>query len=511
METTSVAGDQATQRDLELILEIGLEIVAEHDLSRLLRLTAGRIKESLSYSYCAILLREGNDLVIRAVTQYSDGIIGQRIPVGQGLTGRCALSGEESFVADLSRNPYYLRLGHDAFQSELDIPIVFGGRVVGVLNTQSTALNAFTDRDRHVLRVLATQLGVALHNSHIRNQLELVQDIGVQLVTIVRPEQLFPWIVHQIRDRLHFDSCAILRVDGSDLVLESTTGGISRELLGLRIPIGRGITGRCALEKTVVNVGDLRHEPEYIASGVEGARSEIALPIMYEGQLHGVLTIESSAENAFDVDDVRLLSALSAQVAVALGQAQLFQAVERMAVTDGLTGLYNYRYFHERLSSEMLRSARFGHQLSLVMIDLDDFKQVNDRFGHLTGDEVLREVARVLRRDTRGFDESVALKDTDIGIASRYGGEEFVIIMPDTGSEGAASAASRLQATLQSHIGRAVGLVGSDGRVHAITGSFGVATYEKGLDLERFVRRADEAVYSAKHTGKNRVVVWTQK
>ena len=493
--------------DVDLILQIGLQISAEHDVARLLDVTVRAIKESLGYSYCAILLKEGTDLVIRAVTHYPDAIIGSRIPLGKGITGRCALSKVESLIPDVRQCPHYMHIGDEVFLSELDIPIIFRGKVLGVLNTQSTVTNAFGDSDLRTMKILATQLGVALHNAHIRNQLELVQDIGIQLVTIAKAAELFPWIVGQIQQRLHHDSCAILRVDGNELVLEASTGGYAQDLVGMRIRFGQGITGRCAAEKRVINVGDVRSDPGYITSGVEGARSEIAAPILFEGRLHGVLTIESGAEDIFDDDDVRLLSTLGAQVAVGLHQAQMFAESERMAVTDALTGLYNYRYFHERLHAETARSARYGHPLSLVMIDLDYFKQVNDRFGHLKGDEVLREVARTVRGNIRRFDEPMSVKYVDIDIASRYGGEEFIVIMPETGIKGAAVAAERLRAAIEADVGQATGLVGENGQTMNVTGSFGVATFEKGLGPEGLVKLADDAVYKAKHAGRNRVVV----
>jgi diguanylate cyclase (GGDEF)-like protein len=313
--------------------------------------------------------------------------------------------------------------------------------------------------------------------------------------------------VGQIHQRLHHDSCAILRVDDQHLVLEASTGGYVQDPVGMQIPFGHGITGRCAVENRVVNVGNVRSDAGYITSGVEGARSEIAVPIRFEEELLGVLTIESSAEDAFDDDDVRLLSTLGAQAAVCLHQAQLFAESERMAVTDGLTGLYNYRYFHERLHGEMARSVRYGHPLSLVMVDLDDFKEINDRFGHLKGDEVLREVARRIKKNTRGSDATVTTKRADVDIASRYGGEEFIIIMPEAGAAGAAIAAERLRAVIEAEVGGTVGLTDENGQPWTVTGSFGVAGFAPGLGPESFIKRADEAVYGAKRAGKNQVLV----
>ena len=128
--------------DLDLILQIGLQINAEHDLDRLLHLAVEAVKDSLHYPYCAVLLKEGTNLVIRAVTQDPEATIGKRLPLGHGITGRCAASRQEELVTDISQCPYYVHFGDEVFQSELDIPIVFRDRVLGVLNTQSPERDA---------------------------------------------------------------------------------------------------------------------------------------------------------------------------------------------------------------------------------------------------------------------------------------------------------------------------------------------------------------------------------
>jgi putative methionine-R-sulfoxide reductase with GAF domain len=143
MDDIGSPGANALRDHVDLVLEIGLRINAEYDLDRLLQLTVEAVKERLNYSYCAILLKEGADLVIRAVTEYPETILHKRIPIGSGISGRCAASKTESLVSDLSQCPYYVHLGDQAFASELDIPIVFRGKVLGVLNTQSTQTNAF--------------------------------------------------------------------------------------------------------------------------------------------------------------------------------------------------------------------------------------------------------------------------------------------------------------------------------------------------------------------------------
>lgn len=490
----------------ELIYEIGAQISAELDPQRLLRLIVDRIKAALGLSYCSILLKEGNNLVIRAITEHPEEIIGKKIPLGQGITGCCALNKKEFLVPDLSRCDFYIQLGDSVFRSELDVPIIFHGTVLGVLNVQSVRKNDFKHHDVQFMKILSNQIGVALHNSHVLAQMDLLQDIGMKLVSIIKPEELFALIVAETQQRLHYDTCAILEVSGDHLVFKASSEEFPRELIGLQIPIGKGITGRCALEKKVVNIGDVRLDPSYIRSGILDIRSEIACPVISEGELLGVLTVESKNENAFNEDDIRLLSILSLQVAVGMHNARMYAEIEKMAVTDPLTGLYNYRYFYERLGAELARSNRYHHPLSIIMIDLDDFKKINDHCGHQCGDRVLREAAEAMRKNIRRYDEPISLKGAELDIVSRYGGEEFIIIQPDTPLAGALVCAERLREMLETQIGPRSGLPCHENSPQRVTGSFGVAAFQEGETLESMVKRADTAMYQAKEQGKNRVI-----
>jgi diguanylate cyclase (GGDEF)-like protein len=164
----------------------------------------------------------------------------------------------------------------------------------------------------------------------------------------------------------------------------------------------------------------------------------------------------------------------------------------QLAVTDGLTGLYNHRHFHERLTLEVERSQRSGLPLSLLMLDVDHFKQFNDTFGHPAGDEVLRQLARVLA-DTRRANDVVA----------RYGGEEFAVILVDTPKFTAAKVAERVRERINTH-----DFSEAAPRAGKLSASIGVATFpDDGADAETLVRSADTALYAAKRAGRNRVVL----
>jgi len=334
---------------------------------------------------------------------------------------------------------------------------------------------------------------------------ELIYEIGVQISAEFDPQRLLHLIVDRIKTALDLSYCAILLKEGNDLIIRAVTE-YPEDIIGKKIALGQGISGRCALEKKVINVGDVRLDPDYIRSGIQDIRSEIACPVISEGSLLGVLTVESKNENAFSEDDIRLLSILSLQVAVGMRNARMYAEIEKLAITDPLTGLYNYRYFYQRLGAELARSQRYRHPLSIIMIDLDDFKKINDHCGHLCGDRVLREAALAIRKNIRRYDEPMILKGAEIDIVSRYGGEEFIIIQPDTPWQGALVCAERLRNMLETQIGPRSGLPCIENSPSRVTGSFGVAAFLAGETMESMIKRADTAMYQAKDQGKNRVV-----
>jgi diguanylate cyclase (GGDEF)-like protein len=181
---------------------------------------------------------------------------------------------------------------------------------------------------------------------------------------------------------------------------------------------------------------------------------------------------------------------LGSQAAVALENVRLHRLVERQASTDGLTDLANRRHFEEALAGEISRAERFGGTLALVLADLDDFKQVNDRYGHQAGDDVLRAFADVLRDTVR-----------DIDLAARYGGEEFAVLLPQTDLEGAERLAERLREAMEARR-----LMLDPGVSFTVTSSFGVASFPEAATPATLFAAADEALYRAKSAGKNCVV-----
>jgi diguanylate cyclase (GGDEF)-like protein len=228
---------------------------------------------------------------------------------------------------------------------------------------------------------------------------------------------------------------------------------------------------------------------ELARAGDPDAGSErLAFPLRVGSSDFGSLVLTS---DSFEADHVETAASLAAQVVVALENARLHRMVERQAMVDSLTGLANRRSIEESLRSEIARAARFSDSVCVVLADLDDFKQVNDQYGHAAGDEVLKAFAAALRKTVRESD-----------VAGRWGGEEFALVLPGTDAVGGARLAERARATIE-----AKRVKMPNGDFCTVTASFGVASFPESHELGEILASADSALYAAKGDGKNRVVV----
>lgn len=223
------------------------------------------------------------------------------------------------------------------------------------------------------------------------------------------------------------------------------------------------------------------------------ASTQVAVALKAGGEPIGVLVLGWTATCTLGTPELERLRALADQSALSLQNALLHAELEQLSVTDRLTELFNHGYLTKRLEQELGRAERFGHPLSVIMLDVDDFKVFNDRYGHLVGDDVLRAVSSLIRENLREMD-----------VAARYGGEEFVVLVPETGSEGARAVAERIRQGVATHV-----FLRDDAGVDVhTTVSIGVATFPAcGRTVESLLSAADGAMYVAKRAGKDRVIV----
>jgi diguanylate cyclase (GGDEF)-like protein len=260
---------------------------------------------------------------------------------------------------------------------------------------------------------------------------------------------------------------------------------------------GEGVAGWVMAHGTARRIDDLSITTDVASEGGgHGIRSWLGVPLFMYGGCEGVIAVQSTHAQAFRADHQRLLESLALQIAAALQNAHLYE----LAMVDGLTGLFMRRYFDARIEEEIERSKRYGTAFSVVMMDVDDFKKLNDAHGHLIGDRVLRGIANTVKSQMRGVDT-----------AARYGGEEIALILPRTEMVNAYNVGERIRAAIAD---LRITTDGEPPRSLRVTASFGIAGYPESTAVngEDLVRRADRALYRAKKMGKNRVeLFWTDE
>ncbi len=488
---------QRRTKEYELLTEIGQAISSHLVQDEVLRTVQVELGQIFDTSNFYIAFQEEDE--IRFELEIEAGV---RLPkrsrkAGNGLTEYVLRTGEPLLIeSDLEQ--VRAKLGVDFVpqqpaKSFCAVPILLGDRAQGVMAALSTERESqFQARDLEVMQTAAGQLGVAIENARLFTEeqrrarhLAFLNNISKVAISSEDAEQMMANIVREIQKNFHYDHIGIGIMDYATKDIEiKAEAGTASQTLGRRIAVGSGVLGKVArtgVSALVQNAG-----PGQLAGVLPESRAVLCLPITYGESLLGVLNVESRDENAFAPQDVLILNTLADLLATALHNSFVFQKLQQQSITDGLTGIKTRRFFWEALSSEWKRASRSGRPFSVVLVDLDKFKEVNDSLGHLEGDLVLARVGRLLEQKCR-----------QSNVVARYGGDEFIILMPETGIEQAQVLAERLRLWLA-----------TDPMLeeHHITGSFGVASFPvHGFSVEDLIRVADAGMYVSKHAGGNQV------
>ena len=489
---------------LQSIQQLGARLNRLSTVAEIGQAIATELRQLIDYHNARVYRLVGQELIPVAmqgqVGEYVDETPDQlRVTVGEGITGWVAANRIAQNLGDAAADPRASTIPgteDDLDESMLLAPMLFDDQVLGVLVLSKLGLNRFSDDDLRLLVIYASFAAQAMANAdtterlrhqslalerQLRSQRELLQ-ITESLLTTLDARAVLDSITERLGRLIACDNIAIEVVDPATGLLTPLTARGAQEEYYMQ-PWEAGETGVATWvveHDEPVYIRDERDDPR-VNHRDEGPNdgSLIVVPLRSRGGAIGVLTIERlGVANTFSFDEFELVQLFAAQVSIALQNAEVFQAVQVRARTDGLTGLLNHATFEEWLE----RIVKDGAPFSLIMLDLDDFRKVNNSRGHQAGDEVLRDIAAALVR---------AGRDTDL--VFRYGGDEFAFLLPHTDRNGATLAAERVRHAV----------LATDS---AVSASVGVATFPvDGATPEEILLAADRACFVAKRDGRDRV------
>jgi diguanylate cyclase (GGDEF)-like protein len=360
---------------------------------------------------------------------------------------------------------------------------------------QSDIIDFFDNETIDLLTLFSTQASIALENARLYSleqrrakQLEAINAIARQTTALVELDHLLDLVCTLMLERFPIDQVAVLLADEEGRLYVSANFGKLTPVLPQGEPIrGVGLAGKALQLSQTVVCNDVDADPDYVA-GCRETKSEMCVPLMFFGEKLGVLALDNASLDAFDLGDVQPLESVADICAAAIANARHFERTQQLAYLDGLTGIFNRRFFEMRIREELERAQRYNTNLAVVMLDIDYFKKLNDEFGHLLGDEVLRQVSTIFQQHLRKGD-----------VVCRYGGEEFALLLPQTSGENAYEVAEKLRRTVETYH--------FPGVPRPVTISAGVAAFPAcGKTRDEVVSAADAALYHAKLSGRNRVI-----
>ncbi|MEW6608345.1 MAG: diguanylate cyclase [bacterium] len=473
-----------------------------------------KAKEFLGVEICSLMLKTDDALYIAAAIGLANDIIQQtKIKLGKGISGWVAKTGEPLLIKDIEKDKRVRKKHQSKYHTKslLSVPLKKDNNVLGVLNLNNKKTKEiFNEDDLKLAAILANQASLAI------DRIQLIQQEDEQKSMVKKRTQELNSLYHLgIRLSSSLNYIELIQILEEELhkifyspiiLLMLFWEGIKKVIISSQYRITDTMIERVKNELThklslfydeEVNLDSFEFTIHQKGKILPVSKKELAqpmatsllLPLVSADNVIGVISLGNNiSQHPFTKEDLRLFNIIAHHGAVAIEQALLHKRVEELAITDGLTGLFNHRHFQECLDTEIKQSHRYGAPFSLIMLDIDDFKDYNDTYGHVEGDAALVKMAKVMEESLR-----------EVDIIARYGGEEFVVILPQTDNKAAYLAANRLRVAVK----RTKFIQDS-----SLTISLGVATYpQHGAQKMELIRKVDEALYHAKSRGKNQVCI----
>ena len=479
--------------NIAVLYDAGQAVLSTFDLDEVLQRILGIARDYFHLRHVAILLldRQSQQLYVRSQIGWDEGQDQLRWAVGQGITGATALKKQPVYAPDVTKDSRYICSAKSTL-SELAIPLMVRDEVVGVLDCQSDRMDHFDSETIDLLTLFSTQASIALQNARLYSleqqrarQLQAINAIAQQTTAVLDLEDLLGRVCQLIQDAFRVSHVSLFLREDHDLVLRAHHGTLTPRIQqGGRFPAEPW--SKMLASNTTLTEADLNAGPSSRKFFAESA-SRICIPLVSFGHTLGILALDSALPDAFRDGDLQSLESVADICATAIQNAHYVDRVKQLAYLDGLTGIFNRRFFELRFMEEIERARRYGTGMAVIMADIDQFKRLNDEFGHVLGDEVLRQVSSLFHQQLRKID-----------VVCRYGGEEFGILLTQTDAQHAVNVAEKLR--------KMVATWQFPGVPRTVTISAGAAAFPShGATRDDLVRAADSALYSAKQAGRNKV------
>lgn len=480
---------------IAVLYDAGQAVLSTFDLDEVLQRILSIARDYFHLPNVAILLldREAGQLCVRSQVGWDPGKDQISLGQNQGITGASVLKKQPVYAPDVSLDPRYVCAAKST-RSELAIPLMVRNEIVGVLDCQSDRVNHFDHETIELLTLFSTQASIALENARLYSlererarQLQAINAIAQQTTAVMELEDLLLRVCSVIQHAFQVPHVSLCLREEGDLVLRAHEGTMTPCIPAAgRLPVEHHPWSEVLATSGTFIEKDLRAATEPIKLFAETA-SRMSIPLISFGQTLGVLMLHSDRPNAFRESELQSLESVADICASSIQNVHYVERIRQLSYLDGLTGIFNRRFFEMRILEEIERARRSDAGMAVVMVDIDQFKRLNDEFGHLLGDEVLRQVSSLFHQQLRKID-----------VVCRYGGEEFAILLTQTNAEHALGVAEKLRKLVESWQ--------FPGVPRTVTLSAGVAAFpDHGTSRDALVHAADTGLYAAKQSGRNQV------